>query len=547
MRVGGAEHALTAAGGGVHEARVDAAAGDDYGYVARRRRAARPRHAPPARGPARPVAGRRSARAFAWTDAGWTAAARTSSCLRAARRHVHAGGHVRRGDRRTCRRSRELGVTAIELMPVAEFPGRHGWGYDGVYLSRRAVAPTAAPRACSGSSTPPTPAASASSSTSSTTTSAPGQHGATPPSARTSPTRYTTPWGEALELRRRALGAPCASGCCRPPSGWVRDFHLDGLRLDAIHAIYDAGADHILAELAERVHAVRPGALVIAESDLNDPRVIRPREPRRLGLRRRTGPTTSTTRCAPCSPASARATTRTSAPSRTWPRRSAARTCTPAATRRSASAASARRPTTAPPTPVRRLRPEPRPGRQPRARRPAARRGPGRSPPLHAAVARSRRCCSWARSTASRRPSSSSPTTSTRSIADATREGRRREFAAFAAFAGEEVPDPQDPATFARSKLTREARPGAGGALPRPARAAPRACRDGRAAEATTRTSAGCASAAGRRRDGLRQLSPQRAVPWPARARVRHRRPRRPASASTAQRLRLPALGGAVR
>ena len=46
-------------------------------------------------------------------------------------------------------------------------------------------------------------------------------------------------------------------------------------------------------------------------------------------------------------------------------------------------------------------------------------------------------------------------------IADATREGRRREFAAFAAFAGEEVPDPQDPATFQRSKLTREGEPGA--------------------------------------------------------------------------------------
>ena len=44
-------------------------------------------------------------------------------------------------------------------------------------------------------------------------------------------------------------------------------------------------------------------------------------------------------------------------------------------------------------------------------------------------------------------------------IADATREGRRREFAAFAAFAGEEVPDPQDPATFQRSKLTREGEP----------------------------------------------------------------------------------------
>ena len=58
----------------------------------------------------------------------------------------------------------------------------------------------------------------------------------------------------------------------------MRDFHVDGLRLDAIHAIYDTGATPIMAQLAERVHAARAGALVIAESGLNDPKVIRPRE-----------------------------------------------------------------------------------------------------------------------------------------------------------------------------------------------------------------------------------------------------------------------------
>jgi maltooligosyltrehalose trehalohydrolase len=60
--------------------------------------------------------------------------------------------------------------------------------------------------------------------------------------------------------------------------GWMRDFHVDGLRLDAIHAIYDTGARPIMAELAERVHAARAGTIVIAESGLNDPKVIRPRE-----------------------------------------------------------------------------------------------------------------------------------------------------------------------------------------------------------------------------------------------------------------------------
>ena len=48
---------------------------------------------------------------------------------------LQRAGHVRRRDRAPARRSRELGVTAIEMMPVAEFPGARGWGYDGVYIS----------------------------------------------------------------------------------------------------------------------------------------------------------------------------------------------------------------------------------------------------------------------------------------------------------------------------------------------------------------------------------------------------------------------------
>jgi maltooligosyltrehalose trehalohydrolase len=55
----------------------------------------------------------------------------------------------------------------------------------------------------------------------------------------------------------------------------VRDFHIDGLRLDAIHAIFDQSVEHIVAAVARRVHAVNPQAWVIAESGLNDPVVIR--------------------------------------------------------------------------------------------------------------------------------------------------------------------------------------------------------------------------------------------------------------------------------
>ena len=90
---------------------------------------------------------------------------------------------------------------------------------------------------------------------------------------------------------------------------------------------------------------------------------------------------------------------------------------------------------------VRRLRPEPRPGRQPRLRRPDARRGPAAGGVLHAAVAVHADAVHGRGVRRARRRSSSSPTTSTSEIAEATREGRRREFAAFASF-GQRDPRP---------------------------------------------------------------------------------------------------------
>jgi maltooligosyltrehalose trehalohydrolase len=65
---------------------------------------------------------------------------------------------------------------------------------------------------------------------------------------------------------------------CQSAESWVRDFGIDGLRLDAIHAIFDSSAEHIVAAVARRVHAVEPHAYVIAESGLNDPKVVRPPE-----------------------------------------------------------------------------------------------------------------------------------------------------------------------------------------------------------------------------------------------------------------------------
>ena len=102
--------------------------------------------------------------------------------------------------------------------------------------------------------------------------------------------------GPGDELRRRATPTRVREWVLQSAERWIRDFHLDGLRLDAIHAIVDSSPEHLVAEIARRVHAADPRALVIAESGLNDPKVARPR----LGLRRASGPTTSTTRCACC-------------------------------------------------------------------------------------------------------------------------------------------------------------------------------------------------------------------------------------------------------
>jgi len=89
--------------------------------------------------------------------------------------------------------------------------------------------------------------------------------------------RYETPWGRAINFDDEHSD-PVREWVLQSAVGWVRDFHVDGLRLDAIHAIGDANPEHLVAAVARRVHAVRPGALVIAESGLNDPRVTRPRE-----------------------------------------------------------------------------------------------------------------------------------------------------------------------------------------------------------------------------------------------------------------------------
>ena len=236
-----------------------------------------------------------------------------------------------------------LGVRAIEIMPVAEFPGARGWGYDGVYLS-------AAQSSYGGPDGLAALVAAAHEAGLAVILDVVYNHvGASGVTALEAfgpyfTERYETPWGRAINYDDADCD-PVREWVLQSATGWIRDFGIDGLRLDAIHAIFDSSPEHIVAAVARRVHGVRAAALVIAESGMNDPRVMRPPSVV-AGAATPPGRTTSTTLCARSSPTSATATTTSSATSPISPRRCTVRTFTTASTRHSAGGGSALRPRT---------------------------------------------------------------------------------------------------------------------------------------------------------------------------------------------------------
>jgi maltooligosyltrehalose trehalohydrolase len=160
-------------------------------------------------------------------------------------------------------------------MPVADFPGDRGWGYDGVYV-------WAAHRAYGGPDALHRFVDAAHAAGIAVVLDLVYNHvGASGEKALRAfgpyfTDRYGTFWGEALNYDDRDSGA-VREWALQSAEMWVRDLHVDGLRLDAIHAIFDAGARPLLGELRDRVKAIDPRALVIAESGRNDPQVLRPR------------------------------------------------------------------------------------------------------------------------------------------------------------------------------------------------------------------------------------------------------------------------------
>jgi maltooligosyltrehalose trehalohydrolase len=210
---------------------------------------------------------------FAWHDGGWRGPDLTGAVIY----ELHVGTFTPEGTYAAASERlghlAELGVSVLEMMPVAEFPGRFGWGYDGVGLF------------------------------------APFHHYGTPDDLRAfvdaahahgigvildvvynhlGPDgnylkefsehyfKGNTEWGEALNFDGPD-SAPVRELFISNAAYWVEEFHFDGLRLDATQQIFDTSTPHIIADVAARVREAADGraTLVVAENEPQDANLVR--------------------------------------------------------------------------------------------------------------------------------------------------------------------------------------------------------------------------------------------------------------------------------
>jgi maltooligosyltrehalose trehalohydrolase len=214
------------------------------------------------------------ARRFKWTDHDWRGVHRDGQIFY----EMHIGTFTRQGTWVAAIEQlpelQQLGITAVEVMPVAEFPGRFGWGYDGVDLF------------------------------------APTRLYGTPDEFRSfidrahalgmgvildvvynhigpdgnylkqfSEDYFTnrhTEWGEAINFDAQNNG-PVREFFVSNAAYWIDEFHLDGLRLDATHQIFDSSADHVLAVIARKVRESggKRATYLVAENEAQHPNLVR--------------------------------------------------------------------------------------------------------------------------------------------------------------------------------------------------------------------------------------------------------------------------------
>lgn len=223
--------------------------------------------------------------AFRWSDRGWKGINMKDMIIY----EMHTGTFTPGGTFETAAeqlgRLKKTGINTIEIMPVAQFPGKKNWGYDGAYIF--------APQNSYG-----------------------GPEGLKKfvntchkegfsvildvvynhlgPEGNYSGVfgpyytdKYRTPWGSAMNF-----DGPYSDGVrdfvVSNALYWLEHYHMDGLRLDAVHAIYDFSAKHILAEIKEKSAELsrKTGRkyMIIAESDLNDPKLVTDKKAGGYGL-----------------------------------------------------------------------------------------------------------------------------------------------------------------------------------------------------------------------------------------------------------------------
>jgi maltooligosyltrehalose trehalohydrolase len=223
-------------------------------------------------------------RQFKWTDHDWRGVHRDGQIIY----EMHIGTFTPEGTWAAAMEQlpelQQLGVTAIEVMPVAEFPGRFGWGYDGVDLF------------------------------------APTRLYGTPDEFRLFinrahalgmgvildvvynhigpdgnylkqfsddyfTDRHKNEWGQAINFDAENSG-PVREFFVSNAAYWIDEFHLDGLRLDATHQIFDSSPDHVLAVMARKVRATgeKRATYLVAENEMQHSRLVRPPEEGGYGL-----------------------------------------------------------------------------------------------------------------------------------------------------------------------------------------------------------------------------------------------------------------------
>ena len=213
---------------------------------------------------------------FEWTDSGWTGRQLAGGVIY----ELHLGTFTPVGTLDSAIAKLDhlvsIGVDFVELLPVNGFNGDHNWGYDGVLwytVDETYGGPAAYERFVDAAH-------------------ARGLgviqdvvYNHLGPSGNYLPrfgpylrSGSSNTWGDSINLDEPAVRSYIVDNAL----GWFRDFHVDGLRLDAVHALVDDSPKHLLQELSERTDALsaflgRPLSL-IAESDLNDPKLITPRE-----------------------------------------------------------------------------------------------------------------------------------------------------------------------------------------------------------------------------------------------------------------------------